>query len=178
MGSTLVLVFLGVFAFLIGGSILRRVLNPFQEVAYEGLPTALRSETDRVLPGFLHKTARTTKNGDNARIAGEYLGESITVEADFDPNGEMVEFEVERWVGARSMRLATLGDVPDVALREVERVLGDAHPAFEVRSVKRGEVGDEVHFEVEGTAGEWKWEVGVTAAGRLVELEKEKRRRP
>ncbi len=177
MDSTLVLVFLGVFVLLVGGSILRRLLNPFQEVAYEGLPSALRTETDRVLPGFLHRTARASKNGDNARIAGEYLGEAITVEADFDRHGDMVEFEVERRRGARSMHVARLGDVPDVALREVERVLGDAHADFEVRGVKRGEVDGEVHFEVQGTAGEWKWEVGVTDAGRLVEVEKEKRHR-
>ncbi len=174
---TLVYVFLGVFVFLIGGSILRRLLNPFQEVAYEGLPGALRAETDRVLPGFHHNKVRTTKSGDNARIEGKYLGESVTVEADFDPHGEMVEFEVERWVGARTTGLATLADVPDAALREVERVLGDHHAAFEPRTVKRGESGGEIHYEVKGTSGDWKWEVAVTEAGRLVEIEKEKRHR-
>ncbi len=62
------------------------------------------------------------------------------------------------------------------ARAEVDRVLGKERAAFELRRVLTGTAGDEPHFEVKGRAGDWKWEVAVTGRGRLLEVEKERRR--
>ena len=43
--------------------------------------------------------------------------------------------------------------------------------------MKGGTRGGEGNYEVEGTAGEWKWEIEVSESGRLLEFEKERRRR-
>lgn len=176
MGTTLVLVFLGVFALAIVQAVVRRKLNPYAEVAYAGLPDEMRAEIDRVLPGFEHGTARATKKGDEARVDGSYLGEPVFVEADFDGSGQLVDFEVDGRRSTRARGLADPADLPEAALREIDRVLGEDRGRFERSRITTGTSGDERHFEVKGTAGIWKWEIAVSEAGRLLEVEKERRR--
>ncbi len=177
MELNLVYVFLGLFALMMGQGFLRRARNPFAEVGYAGLPDVMRAETERVLPGFQHRLARITKQRDSARIQGEYQGEPVTVEAEFDPAGTMVEFEVEGRRGARRLGIAAPEELPEAAAREIERVLGDARAEFQRSTMTHGDAAGEPHFEVRGQAGNWKWEIAVSASGRLLEMEKEKRAR-
>ncbi|MHC4429922.1 MAG: hypothetical protein ACYS0D_15180, partial [Planctomycetota bacterium] len=123
--------------------------------------------------GFEHRQARITRKRDNARVEGTYLGESVTVEADFDHTGKMIEFEAESWCGSRKLGLAALEDLPEPATREIERVLGDTLIRLERPIVTRGSAGKETHYKIRGTVDGWKWEIGVSESGRLLEVEKE-----
>jgi hypothetical protein len=174
--TTLVLIFLGVFALAILQGVVRRKRNPYAEVAYAGLPDALRGEIERILPGLQPRNVRMTKDGDEARLQGEYQGRPLRIEAEFDRNGALIELEVDGEGSTRTTGLAAPEDLPEPAAREIERVLGDALPQFERSVIKTGTSGGQAHFEVEGRARGWKWEIAVGADGRLIELEMEKRR--
>lgn len=177
MGPTLVFAFLAVFTLAIGQAIVRRRLNPYDEVAYDQLPGPLRAEIERVLPGYQPRLARATRKRNEVKVEGEYLGEPLRVDADFDARGELVEFEVDGPRGSRTRGLASAQDIPAHAAAEIDRVLGNAAAAFQHSVVKTGESAGEPTFEVKGRAGDWIWEIEVSASGRLLEVEKEKRRR-
>ena len=176
MGLYFVCAFLGVFMLAIGSAVLKRKLNPYAGVSYAELPVELRAELERVMPGFQPRGARITKRGDEARVDGECDGESVSVEADFHPAGTLVDFEIELRVAKRVTGQTDEGALPLAARAEVDRVLGKERAAFELRRVLTGSVGGEPLFEVKGTAGDWKWEIAVTGDGRLLEVEKERRR--
>jgi len=177
MGSTLVLIFLGVFALAIVQAVVRRKRNPYSEVDYSALPEVLRTELERVLPGYQHRLSRITRDGDDARLQGDYLGKPVRIEGNFDKSGAMIEFEVDTEGSNRAGGGVAPEDLPEPAQREIDRVLGDAQPQFERSRITGGtSSGGESHFEVKGTAGEWKWEIAVSGDGRLIELEREKRR--
>ncbi|MGI9432728.1 MAG: hypothetical protein ACR2PQ_10970 [Myxococcota bacterium] len=131
MGMIFVAAFFGVFTLAIGSALLRRKLNPYGEVSYAGLPEELRVELERVLPDFRHEKVRITKRGDEARLSGSYLGEPMSIEADFDPSGSLVEFEAEAHVSKRMSGTVAPEALPAAASQEVERVLGPALPQFE-----------------------------------------------
>ncbi len=176
MGPALVAIFLGAFALAILQAVLRRKLNPYGEAAWEALPEELRAEIERVLPGFRPGEAQITRKGDEARITGDYQGETMRVEANFDRAGALVEFEVDAPRRSRMTGLASPDDLPSAARQEIDRVLGELAASFSPGLVKRGRSGAEALFEVNGVAGRWKWEIGVSESGRLVEVEKERRR--
>jgi hypothetical protein len=178
MGSYLVAAFVAVFALAIGQAVVRRKRNPYGAVSYDELPEALRAEVERVLPDFSHTEARITKRGDKARLSGNHRGESVRIEADFDPSGALVDFEVDTGVGARKTGIANLEDVTVAAQQEVDRVLGPHRAEFQTARISQGALQDgERVFEVKGRSGEWTWEIEVSAMGRLLEVEKEKRPR-
>ena len=178
MGVFFVVVFLAIFVLAIGQAVLRRQMNPYGEVAYDALPETMRNEVERVLPGFTPKNARITKQGDEARLAGDYRGADVAVEADFDASGALVDFEIDTRTGVRRLGLADVTDVPNTAQAEIDRVLGPHRANFEPHRIFQGALGDgERAFEAKGYAGEWKWEIEVSATGRLLEVEMEKRRR-
>jgi hypothetical protein len=172
-----VLAFFAVFTLAIGSALLKRKLNPYGDVSYAGLPEELRAELERVLPDFHHERARITKRGDEARLSGKYLGEPMSVEADFDPSGSLVEFEAEVHVSKRMSGTVAPEALPAAASQEVDRVLGPARPQFEPSRVLTGTSRGQDHFEVKGRAGDWKWEIAVSAEGQLLEVDKERRRR-
>lgn len=176
MGTTLVMIFFGLFALALVQILLRSARNPYEEIAYDRLPEELREEVDRVVPGFVHATARMRRLGDVARLDGDYRGRAVAIEAEFDEAGQMIDFEVDTVGGARTWRTAAIDEVPQAALREIERVLGEAAAAFQRRVVLAGTAGDESHYEVKGLASDWEWEIAVTEGGRLLEVERERRR--
>lgn len=176
-GLGLVLAFLGLFTLAIGQAVVRRMRNPYAEVAYAQLPACLRDEIERVLPGFRPGGARITRRRDEARVHGDYQGRATTIEADFDAAGNLVEFEADAGRGVRARGIAAEGDLPEAARREVDRVLGDEAASFQRSLVTRGTRDGQPHFEVKGRGGDWKWEIAVSADGRLLEVERERRRR-
>jgi len=175
LGSIFFLTFLGVIALAIVKSVIGRKLNPYGEVAYAGLPDPLRSELERVLPGFRQELARMTKKGDEARLEGEYQGAQVRIEADFDKNGNLLEFEVDGPRAERRRDPDGPTELPAAAAEEIDRVLGEDKPRFERYSLSSGTAGTDTYFKVKGNAGEWKWEIVVTSDGRLLEVEKEQR---
>lgn len=178
MGSVLVLAFLVLFALAIGQAVLRRALNPFRETVWSELPEALRAETTRVLPGFEPLATRITKRGDEVHAEGRHLGRPVTIEGGFDPQGQMLEFEVQGQRGARKRRgLARWEDLPAAARGEIQRVLGDAARTFAPKLVSRWSELDQDCFEVRGPAGSWRFEIAVSSGGGLLELEMERRQR-
>lgn len=176
MGTVFVLAFFGVFALAILQGLIRRKRNPYGEVDPATLPEELRGEIERVFPDFQPTRARVTRFGDQARVEGLLHGESVTIEGEFDGSGAMLEFELERHVSKRTRGVIEPSSLPESARREIERVLGEALPHFTPRRLRTGTLGGEEHFEMKGLAGEWKWEIAVNAAGRLLEVEKERRR--
>ncbi len=178
MGAFFATVLLAIFALAIGQALFRRKMNPHAEVAYATLPAALRGEVERVLPGFTPNGARITKRGDEARVEGDYRGEKISVEADFDAAGELIDFEIDTRTGVRRLGPADADDVPNAAQIEFERVLGPHRASFRTSRIFQGALRDgERAFEMKGFGDDWKWEIEVSATGRLLELEMEKRRR-
>jgi hypothetical protein len=173
MGSTFVLIFLAVFVLAIGQAILRRLANPYAETPFGMLPAELQAEVARVLPGFVPGVARITRKGDEVRAEGQYLGEKMRIEADFDAMGRLVEFEAEA-PGMRRVE-AKIGEesVSAAAREEIERVIGAAGSSLERARYASGRANDEAHFEVRGIADGWKWEVAVSESGRLLEVERE-----
>lgn len=176
MGVTLVFIFLGVFALAIGQAVIRRKLNPYRDVGWHELPAEMRTELERVLPGFQPGPARLTKNGDEARAEGTYQGEPIWVEGEFDASGQMIELEAETHRGTRVRAMSSNEEVPASIMGEMRRVLGDAAERFQSRTVLRGTSGDTPFFKVKGLVDGWKWEIAVTTSGQLLEFEKERRR--
>jgi len=131
-----------------------------------------------VLPAFTPRQVKLTKQRDEARAEGAYRGASIHVEADFAPDGALVDFEIDTHRGWRKTGLGSERDLPDAARRELDRLLGPDRATFEVSLVKAGALADgEPAFEVKGRSGDWKWEIELSASGQLLELEKERRRR-
>lgn len=178
MGSFFAAVVVAVVALAIGQSLLRRRMNPYAEVPYGELPEALRTEVARVLPGFSPDIARITKQGDRARLAGDFRSGTVVVEADFDARGDLVDFEVDTRTGVRRIGPVDAGDLPNATRIEIDRVLGPHRADFTPRRVFQGALSDgERAFEMKGDAGEWRWEIEVSATGRLLEVEMEKRRR-
>ncbi|MGH0028827.1 MAG: hypothetical protein ACQGVC_03485 [Myxococcota bacterium] len=177
MDSFTVIALMGAAAVAIGQTVVRRTRNPSAEVPYGQLPVDLREEVERVLPGFVPRLARLTKQRDEARVEGGIGGATFRVEADFDRQGQLVEFEAETRCARRRLGMASADDLPEPAAREIERVLGESASGFRRRSVSHGKAGDEPYYEVEGRDDTWKWEIVVTASGRLLELEKERRRK-
>ena len=175
---TWVTIFLLAFAALVAQALLRRRMNPYEEIPYEELPGTLRSEIERVLPGFCAGRARLTRGGDEARLEGAVDGEPIAIEADFDPSGALLDLEIDTRCATRHTGIARPEDLPEAARRELERVLGTDLAEFETSRVTRGQTREGTAvFEVKGRSGDWKWEVELTAEGRLLELEREKRLR-
>lgn len=177
MGTILVYVFLALFALAIGQAVVRHIQNPYAEVAFAELPAALRTEVERILPGYEVRKTRLTKKRDDARIEGEYRGERFRVEGELDAAGELVELELDGVGPKRKTGMAGRGDLPEPVLREMERVLGGSSERLDRSVITRGDVGGEPYFEIEGWSGEWKWEIAVSASGRLLEVEREKRGR-
>lgn len=68
-------------------------------------------------------------------------------------------------------------DLSGPARTEVERVLGHGVTALERLVVTAGTMDARRCFEVKGLDADWTWEVEVTDTGRLLEVEKERRRR-
>ncbi len=168
--------FLGVFALAILQAVIRRARNPFSEVPFDTLPAELRDEVARVFPSLQVTKARITKLRDEARVHGLLAGEAVVVEGEFDPAGAMIEFELERHQGKRTRGSIDREALPEAAREEMDRVLGDALPHFSTRRLTTGTLGSTEHYEVKGTAGPWKWEIAVYAAGQLLEVEKERLR--
>ena len=177
MGTIFVFAFLAAFTLAIGSAVIRRARNPYAEVPYEMLPAELRSEIERVLPGFEPGRTLLTKHRDEARARGAYLGAEFAVEADFDPSGRLVDFEAEHRTGKRRTGTASPDSLPLRVREELDRVLGKERGAFEIARAFQGTAGDEPFFEVKGRAGDWRWEVAVTESGRLLEVERELPRR-
>lgn len=177
MGWFFVAVVVASCALAIGQSLLRRRRNPYADVPYGELPETLRAEVERVLPGFSPHLVRATKRGDEVRIAGDFRGETVAVEADFDAVGDLVDFEIDTRTGVRRIGPVDPGDLPDAARGEIDRVLGPHRAGFTAHRVFQGTLGDgERAFEMNGDAGDWRWEIEVSATGRLLEMEMEKRR--
>jgi hypothetical protein len=174
-GSTLVLIFLGVFALAIVQAVVRRKRNPYGEIAYSELDAALRAEIERIVPDFQPGTVRITKHRDEVRIAGQVRSESARVEAELDAQGALVELEFDL-AGGSLQREVVSGEPSGAVSAEIDRVLGDARSQFERRVMSRGTAGGEAAYQVKGTAAGWKWEIEVSDSGRLLEVEMEKRR--
>lgn len=173
MGETLVLVFLGCFALAIGQALVRRLLNPFEETPFGALPAELRAEVARVLPGFEPKAAQITRKGDEARAEGDYEGQRMRIEADFDAAGRLVDFEAEA-PGARRLESKIAPEtLPAIVREEMARVFGQESLAFEAARYASGRADGAMHFEVRGLADGWKWEIAVSESGRLLEVERE-----
>ncbi len=177
MFSTSVLITLGAIALGIAHAVLSRRMNPYEELPYEGLPEPVRSELDRIVPGFKSRTARITKKRDQVRVEGELDGETLRVEADLDRAGGLVELEVERELGSYQRSRIDDAELPEFVIREMERVLGVDLPRFERRVALGTKRADVPHYVVKGDAGDWKWEIAVGEDGRLLEVEKERRGR-
>jgi len=157
---------------------LRRRRNPYEEVAWAQLPAGLCDELERLLPGFRPGAARLTRLRDEARIEGDRDGERVRIEADFDAAGNLVELEIDTPGHLRGTGSAQLEDLPAAARTELDRLLGDQGPAFEPWRIRVGRTREgEDGYEVKGRAGEWSWEIELTASGRLIELERERKRR-
>lgn len=174
-GSIFFLAFVGIIALAIVKAVIGRKLNPYGEVAYAGLPDPLRTELERVLPGFRQELAHLTKKGDEARLEGEYQGGKVRIEADFDANGNLLEFEVDGPHTERRRNSDGPTELPTGAAEEIDRVLGEDKARFERYALSSGTAGADTYFKVKGNAGDWKWEIVVTSDGRLLEVEKEKR---
>lgn len=97
---------------------------------------------------------------------------------EFDADGRVVEFEVEARTGRRLSGAGSDGEVPAGILGEVGRVLGTAASRLERRRVRSVTSGDEPCYRVRGWLDGWELGIEVTAAGRLLEVEKEPRQRP
>lgn len=169
-----VLVFI---AFGVVGPILKRMGNPAEEVPLERIPADARAEIDRILPEFRPDGIRLTRNGSHAYLEGDHQGARARVKAEFHQPAGLTELEFNAVSGARSRRRISREELPAGAVGEVERVLGDDLAAFDWYSVTGGTLDGEGNYEVEGTANDWKWEIEVTESGRLLEFEKERRRR-
>lgn len=177
MGSTFALIFFGVFALAIGQAFVRRMANPYREVALGEVPGGVRDELERVLPGYAHRNARLTRKGDEVRLEGSYLGQDVRIEAELTSGGELIEFEVDGARPVRKLGLADRSDLSDVVAKEIERVLGASIDSLEGFVLTRGRSGSEPYYELDGRDEAWKWEVSVTESGQLLEMEREKRRR-
>ncbi len=94
MGIMLIALFFSVFVLAMGQALVRRKLNPYGEVAYDGLPGDLREEVRRILPDFQQSVSHITKNRDEVRVEGNYLGDDVTIEAQFDREGRLIELEM------------------------------------------------------------------------------------
>ena len=162
---------------LIAVGVLRRRLNPFAEIAYASLPAELRAEIERVHPRFAPRVTRLTKKGDVAVVDGDDNGEGLRIEAEFDPAGTLLELETERMRSKRTTGRVAPDVLPEAVTHEIHRVLGDALSHFAQTRVTTGTLGDEELFEMKGRDGDWKWEIAVSASGRLLEFEKERCRR-
>jgi len=175
-GPTFVLIFVGLFVLAIGQAFVHRMRNPYAPIEYKELPVSFRHEIERVLLGYEHRDARWTRNGDEAHAEGQYQGNRVRIQGKFDAMRELVEFEVDNVRSSRTQQIAAVEELPQAALAEIDRVLGDAAVAFQRTIVKAGANAGESHYEVRGRAQNWKWEIAVTAGGQLIEMECEKRR--
>ena len=99
------------------------------------------------------------------------------IKAEFHEPVGLTELEFSVPSIASGRRRISRDALPPGVVAQVERVLGPDAAVFDWRSIKGGTIGEEGNFEVEGTSGEWKWEVELTESGRLLEVEKERRRR-
>lgn len=171
---------LGFLAFVVLGivsSVLRRRRNPFLTVSLVELPDALRGDIERLVPEFQPSTVRLTKNRDEAHVRGEYLGVPASIEAEFNPRAELVEFEFEAVSGSRMRAGISPEALPQAARATVDRVLGPERGAFVETSLTGGTLAGEGNFKIEGDVGDWHWEIEVSESGRLLEIERERRRR-
>lgn len=177
MGTYFVLGFLFLFALAIGQALVRRRLDPYQEVAWMELPAELREEAERVVPAFEPQRAVITKKGVEARIEGRYQGRGMVVEGEFDRSGKLVEFEADGEGGMRTRGTLAPEELPGAVVGEVQRLLGDAYSRLEKRLATRGKTGSEDCFGLRGLCDGWKYEVEVCGSGRLLSFEKEMRGR-
>jgi hypothetical protein len=177
MGIYLVIGFLILFALAIGQALVRRKLDPYQEVSFSDLPAELREEAERVLPGFEPQQARITKSGNEARAEGQYHGRGMRIEGEFDRAGKLVEFEADAEGGTRTRGVMAPEELPGAVVGEIQRLLGDTFARLERRLATRGQSGSEEFFGLKGLCDGWKYEVEVSGSGRLLGFEKELRGR-
>lgn len=137
----------------------------------------LRNDIARFVPDLQPSAVRVTKNGNKATLSGEYKGVAATLEADFDRRGELTEFEFEAVNGSRIRSGIGPEDLPQAARAEIDRVIGADRDAFVETGLTGGTLNGEGNYKISGDVGDWRWEIEVSESGRLLEFEREKRRR-
>ncbi len=88
----------------------------------------------------------------------------------------MIEGEVDSPRPTRKTGLAAVPDLPEAVVQVFERVLEMPLAELDRCTLTCGTSRDEAFFELNGIASQWKWEVSATETGRLLEVEREKRR--
>lgn len=176
MGQTIAIFFLAFLALGIAQTVIRRTRNPYGDVQYHDLPAPLRLELERILPDFEPRTLRATRNREEVRMEGRYGGDAKNIEVEFDPDGELIELEIDAPEHVQMHGPAQLSELTRQARQEIERITQTPIESLERVRVKRGTVANEDHFEVDAIQGQWDWEITVSATGRLLELDKERLR--
>jgi hypothetical protein len=169
--------FAAVILFSIVRSLIGRKRDPVGDVRFDQLPPVLQEEIQRIAPDFQPESIRATESGSDAYLRGDYRGTRASIEADFDAEGNLVEFEFEAVHGSRTRRGIAQGDLPAAVVAEVDRVLGDERARFTQQGQTAGTLNGEGNYKVRGDADDWSWEIEVSESGQLLEVEKEKRRR-
>ncbi|NNC89139.1 MAG: hypothetical protein HKN82_11830 [Akkermansiaceae bacterium] len=163
------------FGVLVAIAVIRNIRNPPRQIEWSDVPGELRNALRDSLAGFEVQTVTHVPVAMKYKLRGTYRGREGRAELECGPKGALQEIEYEdAAIGAVTRTTeCQLTDLSPEAIAHVGELMGPERSSFQPSRVTAGTCADQPAFEVRGSSENWRWEIEITAGGRLIEMEKD-----